>query len=100
MFQEQYGEHKEKLISLSENLDTIGEWTEAERKGFFKKWIAVCHGLKGEARGIGAESLGEWFYRMELAGREENSDELKKLLPDLLTEWEYVVKQIQKYSTT
>ena len=62
MFQEQYGEHKEKLISLSENLDTIGERTEA--------------------------------------GREENSDELKKLLPDLLTEWEYVVKQIQKYSTT
>ena len=34
MFQEQYGEHKEKLISLSENLDTIGEWTEAERKRF------------------------------------------------------------------
>ena len=100
MFQEQYGEHKEKLISLSENLDTIGEWTEAEREGFFKKWIVVCHGLKGEARGIGAESLGEWFYRMELAGREENSDELKKLLPDLLTEWEYVVKQIQKYITT
>lgn len=62
MFQEQYGEHKEKLISLSENLDTIGERTEA--------------------------------------GREENSDELKKLLPDLLTEWEYVVNQIQKYSTT
>lgn len=94
VFYEQYREHKEKLVSLSKNLDFIWEWSETEKKGFFKDWIVICHGLKGEARGIGAGSLGECFYRMELAGREENSDYLKEALPDLLTEWERAVRQI------
>ncbi len=55
-----------------------------------KQWnalVSVSHGLKGEARGIGADKLGELFYKLELSGRGREKNKTEELYPTVIGEW-------------
>lgn len=58
-------------------------------------WVASCHGLKGEARGLGALTLGRYFYQMELAGRGRDREKIAEILPLAEEEWEKAVNGIR-----
>lgn len=61
----------------------------------WEMWIAACHGLKGEARGLGAELLGEYFYQLELLGREKDRERIESKKETVLAEWKRVVDGIR-----
>lgn len=55
------------------------------------------HGLKSSSRLIGADHLGEQFYRLEKLGNEENLEEIEKLLPEIIKEFLEYKKVLQPY---
>jgi len=61
----------------------------------WKVWVSSCHGLKGEARGLGASALGAFFYQLELAGRAEDKEKIEQIYPYVCQEWKKVVDGIQ-----
>ena len=61
----------------------------------WEKWVVTCHSLKGEARGIGASELGEYFYQLEMAGREKDTGKIKENYSAAMKEWEKVVEGIR-----
>lgn len=58
-------------------------------------FIAQVHGIKGEARGIGAERLGNLFEELEETAKQGNSRQVEELLPEAMQEWECIVRLIQ-----
>ncbi|MDE5823143.1 MAG: hypothetical protein K2H91_00435, partial [Lachnospiraceae bacterium] len=58
-------------------------------------WISFCHGLKGEARGLGASVLGAYFYQLELAGRTKDKGKIEEIYPHANKEWKKVVEGIR-----
>ena len=50
--------------------------------GDFKTVGATAHKLKSSARSVGALALGELCFKMEQAGKENNGEQLKTLLPN------------------
>ena len=66
-----------------------------EKSSFYQSFIRLVHDLKGEARGIGAFSLGEMFFRLEKAGKSEDKDRILSGLPETLKEYEQVVQLIE-----
>ena len=58
-------------------------------------FIAQVHGIKGEARGIGAERLGNLFEELEETAKQGNSRQVEELLPEAMQEWERIVRLIQ-----
>lgn len=61
----------------------------------WRAWVAACHGLKGEARGLGATALGEYFYQLELAGKFRDREKIQEIYPLAMEEWERVVDGIR-----
>lgn len=66
-----------------------------ENDALWDEWVASCHGLKGEARGLGAMTLGQYFYQMELAGRGRDRQKIEEIFPPALEEWKKAVNGIQ-----
>lgn len=79
MFIKEYEEKREKIHTTD-----IDEY-----------FIAQVHGIKGEARGIGAERLGNLFEELEEAAKQGNSRQVEELLPKAIEEWERIVHLIQ-----
>lgn len=79
MFNKEYEEKREKIHTTD-----IDEY-----------FIAQVHGIKGEARGIGAERLGNLFEELEEAAKQGNSRQVEELLPKAIEEWERIVHLIQ-----
>lgn len=79
MFIKEYEEKREKIHTTD-----IDEY-----------FIAQVHGIKGEARGIGAERLGNLFEELEEAAKQGNSRPIEELLPKAIEEWERIVHLIQ-----
>ena len=48
----------------------------------FRQFTVIVHALKGEARGIGADALGEMFAVLEQAGKEEDQERIREMLPE------------------
>lgn len=65
-----------------------------ERTAAWETWVSSCHGLKGEARGLGASVLGAYFYQLELAGRERDREKIKEIYPQACQEWNKVADGI------
>lgn len=80
-------EKKKQKIEKSLLALTNGEW---------EAFISHSHGMKGEAKGIGAIELGELFYRLELAGREKNKERIETLYPIVIKEWNKIAEAIRK----
>lgn len=79
MFIKEYKEKREKIHTTD-----IDEY-----------FIAQVHGIKGEARGIGAERLGNLFEELEETAKQGNSRQVEELLPEAMQEWERIVRLIQ-----
>lgn len=79
MFNKEYEEKREKIHTTD-----IDEY-----------FIAQVHGIKGEARGIGAERLGNLFEELEETAKQGNSRQVEELLPEAMQEWERIVRLIQ-----
>lgn len=79
MFIKEYEEKREKIHTTD-----IDEY-----------FIAQVHGIKGEARGIGAERLGNLFEELEETAKQGNSRQVEELLPEAMQEWERIVCLIQ-----
>ena len=79
MFIKEYEEKREKIHTTD-----IDEY-----------FIAQVHGSKGEARGIGAERLGNLFEELEETAKQGNSRQVEELLPEAMQEWERIVRLIQ-----
>lgn len=79
MFIKEYKEKREKIHTID-----IDEY-----------FIAQVHGIKGEARGIGAERLGNLFEELEESAKQGNSRQVEELLPEAMQEWERIVRLIQ-----
>lgn len=67
----------------------------SERAMAWKTWVSSCHGLKGEARGLGASALGAYFYQLELAGRVKDIEKIEKVYPQACREWNQVADSIR-----
>lgn len=79
MFIKEYEEKREKIHTTD-----IDEY-----------FIAQVHGIKGEARGIGAERLGNLFEELEETAKQGNSRQVEELLPEAMQEWKRIVRLIQ-----
>lgn len=45
------------------------------------EWTALCHRIKGEAKGIGAVALGNYFIRLEEAGNFGDKEKIMEIYP-------------------
>lgn len=69
-----------------------------ENDELWNAWVALCHGLKGEARGLGAMTLGRYFYQMELAGRGRDREKIEEIFLPAVEEWKKTVNGIRSAS--
>ena len=72
--------------------------TAQEGDALLRAFIALSHGLKGEARGLGAEALADCFYALELAGKAGERESLPQLLEAAEQEWRRVSDGIAAYA--
>ena len=84
------GEYEEKHLELQEALKAL------ETSASYRSFTRLVHDLKGEARGIGAFMLGELFYSLEQAGKQEEKDSILLQMPETIEKYEKVVRLIKK----
>lgn len=56
-----------------------------------ENYTIMVHGLKSNARNLGASFLGELAYAQELKGKENDAEFIKEHLPELKKSWESAV---------
>lgn len=105
LFAEQQEKQQKKLAQIRENIlhenrtaPEGGEYGTPQDTAEWNAWVSFCHGLKGEARGLGASTLGAYFYRLELAGRTRDIEKIEEIYPQVLKEWDRVVDGIRLYA--
>lgn len=96
LFAGEQEKQKKRLTNVLQQLKEQEKAAQPETEGLWKQWVSACHGMKGEARGIGAAELGEKFYSLELAGREQDIAGVEKEYPDMDSEWQRVVEGISQ----
>ena len=96
LFAGEQEKQKKRLTNVLQQLKEQEKDAQPETEGLWKQWVSACHGMKGEARGIGAAELGEKFYSLELAGREQDIAGVEKEYPDMDSEWQRVVEGIRQ----
>lgn len=84
-------EEKEKDLNKA-----LQELTDDNREENWNAFVIKAHGLKGEARGIGAVELGELFYQLEIAGKEKDSKVIEDIYPAAMEEWQRIVNVIKE----
>lgn len=94
LFAGEQEKQNKRLTSILQQLIEQEKMSQPETEGLWKQWVSACHGMKGEARGIGAAELGEKFYSLELAGREQDIARIEKEYSDMDSEWQRVVEGI------
>lgn len=76
-----------------------GQREEQEKKieevSDFRQFTVIVHALKGEARGIGADALGEMFAALEQAGKEEDQERIREVFAKTQEEWKRVTGVIE-----
>lgn len=86
-------EKEEKEEKLNKALQELTDYDKAENWNTF---VIQAHGLKGEARGIGAVELGELFYQLEIAGKEKDRTVIEDIYPKAMEEWEKIRNVIKE----
>lgn len=88
------------VVTMKETAETIIDSetaTDTENMNeLWKTFVTQSHGLKGEAWGIGARTLGDFFYQLECAGKEKNLEKIEHFYPKAMEEWQQVVDAIQR----
>ena len=100
VFSRQQSKNRQNLEELLDKIERqpdmpAGETERIPDGEVWNAWVVVCHGLKGEARGIGAVSLGEYFSQMELAGRRKDRRKIGEIYPFAVREWEQTAESIR-----
>lgn len=105
LFAKQKEKQQQKLNDICQNIikqentliieDDKKKYETPENIALWNMWIASCHGLKGEARGLGASVLGEYFYQMEMAGKNQDKEKIEQIYVLAVKEWNKVVNGIQ-----
>ncbi|MDD6306629.1 MAG: ATP-binding protein [Clostridiales bacterium] len=62
-----------------------------------RDYTIEVHALKNTARMIGAQSLSEWFHRMEDCGNAENVEIIRQETPELLKEYRSLKEVLRPY---
>ena len=107
LFAEQWEIQQGKLDSLRQEMGRqdmpVPEWEndecETPESAAWNAWVSSCHGLKGEARGLGASVLGEYFYQLELAGKTKDKEKIEELYPHACKEWKKITACDRKRGT-
>lgn len=86
-------EKEEKEEKLNKALQ---ELTDHDKEENWNAFVIQVHGLKGEARGIGAVELGELFYQLEMAGKEKNGTVIEDIYPAAMEEWQRIEQVINE----
>ncbi|NTU96469.1 MAG: Hpt domain-containing protein [Chlorobiaceae bacterium] len=68
------------LAELPGKLETLGRLV---ADGNTREASVLAHLIKGEAASVGAERMSRAAYRLELAAKENNTEEVKNNLPSL-----------------
>lgn len=89
LFASQYKKQQQELEQI---YNDIISGTEDSR--LWNKLVILCHRLKGEAKGIGAQVLGIYFYNLELAGSAKDKEKIKEIYPPASREWQKIVDSI------
>lgn len=88
------------VVTMKEAAETVIDTeaaTNAENMNdLWKTFVNQSHGLKGEAWGIGARTLGDFFYQLECAGKEKSIEKIEHFYPKAMEEWQQVVDAIQR----
>lgn len=58
---------------------------------------AEAHGLKGSSRNIGAVSMGDCCCKMETLGKDQNSDEVEKILATIEQDFAATCNALTEY---
>lgn len=105
LFAKQKEKQQQKLNEICQNIikqentliikDEKKKYETPENIALWNMWTASCHGLKGEARGLGASVLGEYFYQMEMAGKNQDKEKIEQIYVLAVKEWNKVVNGIQ-----
>lgn len=97
LFARQYEKQQQKLDHIRQDIIKQKDVPAAESTVLWNEWTVSCHGLKGEAKGLGALALSGYFDQLELAGKTRNKEKIEKIYPEVIEEWQKIVDEI-KYS--
>ena len=98
-------EKEKKLQLLNETAESLQKTETASDPGtedttetaeLWKSFVTISHGLKGEAWGIGAKQLGDYFYQLECAGKERDMQKIEVFYSKTMEEWQKVVQAIRE----
>ncbi len=90
-------EFYEQLISIFiDEYQEKRKKAEQEAKKAGREYTVLVHGLKNNAKALGAFSLSELAYEHEKASKEGNGIYIREHLEQLLSEWENTVKIFKK----
>lgn len=81
------------LVKWRGSLESGGGEPEAKEPWY--AFVSFCHGRKGEAKGLGASALGDYFYQLELAGRARDREKILDIYPHAVEEWVWVADIIR-----
>lgn len=95
LFVKEREERQQQLENSYQNIMRRQDTSVLEQE-IWDKWIACCHRLKGEARGLGAFELGECFYQLELAGGQKDKQKIEQIYMIANKKWQKVINGIQK----
>lgn len=94
LFARQYEKQQQKLESIRQNIIKQNNVLAEENTTLWNEWTVSCHGLKGEAKGLGASILSGYFYQMELAGKTRDKEKIEEIYPLAIEEWQKIVDGI------
>lgn len=93
-FAKQQEKQQQELDHIRQNIIRQNDVWAVENNSLWNEWIVCCHKLKGEAKGIGALVLSEYFYQMELAGKTRDREKIEEIYLSAIEEWKKAVDGI------
>lgn len=91
------GEKESKAQKLDKALPNL---LDHANETLWNTFVSQVHGLKGEARGIGAAYLGELFYQLEIAGKQRDKKKIKEIYSVAMEEWQRIAEIIKETAAT
>lgn len=84
-----------KLFAESKKLEDLKEIFLKSNSAGSNTFVTQAHKIKSEARGIGADRLGELFYELELAAKENDAPKIEEIFPAAMDEWQKIADIIR-----
>ncbi|MGI6736321.1 MAG: ATP-binding protein [Anaerovoracaceae bacterium] len=95
MFAEDQPAAREKLQRSWDRLNAALQEGQQPDDDLWHTFVVQVHSLKGEARGIGADELGEAFFTLEKAGKARDAAAAAAVYEQALTDWQRLADLIR-----